>query len=49
MNRGRLIDMENRLVVARGWVGGRERDGLGVWVGRCKLTFGMDRQQGPNV
>ena len=33
-NRNRLIDIENRLVVAKEW--GRERDGLGVW-GWCKL------------
>ena len=33
-NRNRLIDVENRVVVAKG-EGGRERDGLGVC--RCKL------------
>ena len=32
-NRNRLIDVENRVVVAKG-EGGRERDGLGV--GGCK-------------
>lgn len=29
------MDLENRLVVARGR--GREWNGLGVWVPRCKL------------
>ena len=31
-----LTDMENRLVVAQG-ERGREREGWGVGVGRCKL------------
>ena len=35
-NINRLIDIENRLVVAKA-EGGREREGLGVGVGRCKL------------
>ena len=31
------MDLENRLVVAKGE--GREGDGLGVWVHRCKLLL----------
>ena len=43
----KLIDLENRLVVAQGE--GREWGGLGVWVNRCKLLHlewmgGMDGQ-----
>ena len=43
----RLIDIENRFVVAKGW--GRERVGLGVWGWEMQtITFRMDKQQGPN-
>ena len=38
MNRNRLTDIANRLVVAKG-EGGWGRDGLGVWVNRCKLLY----------
>ena len=30
----KILDMENRLVVAKGW---GEWDGLGIWDNRCKL------------
>ena len=38
----------SRLVVAKGYRG-REWDGLGVGVGRCKLLYRMGTQQSPTV
>ena len=33
----KCVDLENRLVVAKGGGKGREWDEPGVWVNRCKL------------
>ena len=44
----RLIDIENRLVVARAG-GGRRGLGWEFGISRCKLIFRMDKQQGPPV
>ena len=48
-NRNRLMDIENRLVVAKG-EGEWGRDGLGVWDQQMQtIIHRMDKQQGPTV